>query len=58
METTFVKISTPSGKQPEQPLKMHPTCTNLHQIFITNAKKCSWIFVLFIHKKPILVTLS
>jgi hypothetical protein len=46
-----------SGKQPEQPLKMHPTCANLHQIFITNAKKCSWIFVLFIHKKPILVTL-
>jgi hypothetical protein len=44
METKFVKISTPSGKQPEQPLKMHPICTNLHQIFITNAKKCSWIF--------------
>jgi hypothetical protein len=32
METKFVKISTPSGKQPEQPLKMHPICTNLHQI--------------------------
>jgi hypothetical protein len=39
METKFVKVSTPSGKQPEQPLKMHPICTNLHQIFITNAKK-------------------
>jgi hypothetical protein len=46
METKFVKISTPSGKQPEQPLKMHPICTNLHQIFITNAEKRSWIFVL------------
>jgi hypothetical protein len=40
METKFVKISTPSCKQPEQSLKMHPTCTNFHQIFITNAKKC------------------
>jgi hypothetical protein len=39
METKFVKVSTPSGKQPEQPLKMHSICTNLHQIFITNAKK-------------------
>jgi hypothetical protein len=58
MKTKFVKISTPLGKQLKQPLKMHPTCTNLHQIFITNAKKCSWIFVLFIHNKPILVTLS
>jgi hypothetical protein len=58
METKFVKVSIPSGKQPEQPLKMHPICTNLHQIFITNAEKCSQIFVLFIHKKPILVTLS
>jgi hypothetical protein len=58
MDTKCVKISTPSGKQLEQPLKMHPICTNLHQIFKTNAKKCSWIFVLFIHKKPILVTLS
>jgi hypothetical protein len=58
METKFVKFSPPSGKQQEQPLKMHPICTNLHQIFITNAKKCSWIFELIIHKKPILVTLS
>jgi hypothetical protein len=58
METKFAKISTPSGKQPEQPIKLHPIYTNLHQIFITNAKKCSWIFVLFIHKKPNLVLLS
>jgi hypothetical protein len=58
METKFVKISTSSGKQPEQPLKIHPICTNLHQIFITNAKKRSWIFVWFIHKKPSLATLS
>jgi hypothetical protein len=39
METKFVKISTPSGKQTEQPLKMHPICTNLHQIFITKCQK-------------------
>jgi hypothetical protein len=39
MENKFVKVSTHSGKQPEQPLKMHPICTNLQQIFITNAKK-------------------
>jgi hypothetical protein len=58
METKFVKISPSSGKQPEQPLKMHPICTNLHQIFIANAKKRSWIFVWFIHKKPCLVALG
>jgi hypothetical protein len=39
METKFVKISNSSGKQSEQPLKMHPISTNLHQIFITNAIK-------------------
>jgi hypothetical protein len=38
-ETKFVKISTPSGKQTEQPLKMHPICTNWHQIFITKCQK-------------------
>jgi hypothetical protein len=32
MEAKFVQISTLSGKQPEQPLKMHPMSTNLHQI--------------------------
>jgi hypothetical protein len=39
METKFVKINTPSGKQPEQPLKMHPICTNLHQIFKAKCQK-------------------
>jgi hypothetical protein len=39
MDTKFVKISTPSGKQPEQPLKMHPICANVHQIFYNKCQK-------------------
>jgi hypothetical protein len=37
MKTKFVKISTPSTKQPRQ---CYPICSDLHQVFITNAKKC------------------
>jgi hypothetical protein len=33
-------------------------CSDWHHIFITNAKKRSWIFLWFIHKNPSLVTLS
>jgi hypothetical protein len=36
----------------------YPICSDWHHIFITNAKKRSWIFLLVIHKKPSLVTLS
>jgi hypothetical protein len=39
METKFVKISTPSGKQPEQPLKMHPICTNFAPDFHNKCQK-------------------
>jgi hypothetical protein len=55
MEAKFVKISKDQAKRP----RLHyPICSDWHHIFITNAKKRSWIFLWFIHKKPSLVTLS
>jgi hypothetical protein len=53
MEPKFVKI-----KLTKRPHNSLGSAIQFVQIFITNAKKCSWIFVLFIHKKPILVMLS